>query len=182
MRRLYKDRWGYAFIAPSFALFAVFFLVPVVWGGYLSLLDYQVFNKEWVGLQNYREIARDSVFWLSLRNTALYTLGLVPLWLARRCNIRVDIPLLSHQTFFKGAFYLPHVTSSVIISMVWLWIFNPPFGLLNYIMELLGSRPTRGWATCAPPAVDNPHAGRHGRWIVHRVDNCGHGQHTVSSV
>ncbi|HOI38858.1 MAG TPA: sugar ABC transporter permease, partial [Bacillota bacterium] len=83
MRRLYKDRWGYAFIAPSFALFAVFFLIPVVWGGYLSLLDYQVFNREWVGLQNYREILHDSIFWLSLRNTALYTLGIVPLWLGK---------------------------------------------------------------------------------------------------
>ena len=143
MRRLYKDRWGYAFIAPSFVLFAVFFLVPVVWGGYLSLLDYQVFNKEWVGLQNYREIAHDSVFWLSLRNTALYTLGIVPLWLGKALIISALIfPLAKPiQTFFKGAFYLPHVTSSVIISMVWLWIFNPPFGLLNYIMELLGFAP-----------------------------------------
>ncbi len=146
MRRLYKDRWGYAFIAPSFVLFAVFFLVPVVWGGYLSLLDYQVFNKEWVGLQNYKEIAHDSVFWLSLRNTALYTLGIVPLWLGKALIISALIfPLAKPiQTFFKGAFYLPHVTSSVIISMVWLWIFNPPFGLLNYIMELLGFAP-RAW-------------------------------------
>ena len=143
MRRLYKDRWGYAFIAPSFVLFAVFFLVPVVWGGYLSLLDYQVFNKEWVGLQNYKEIVHDSVFWLSLRNTALYTLGIVPLWLGKALIISALIfPLAKPiQTFFKGAFYLPHVTSSVIISMVWLWIFNPPFGLLNYIMELLGFAP-----------------------------------------
>lgn len=146
MRRLYKDRWGYAFIAPSFVLFAVFFLVPVVWGGYLSLLDYQVFNKEWVGLQNYKEIVHDSVFWLSLRNTALYTLGIVPLWLGKALVISALIfPLAKPvQTFFKGAFYLPHVTSSVIISMVWLWIFNPPFGLLNYIMELLGFAP-RAW-------------------------------------
>lgn len=143
MRRLYKDRWGYAFIAPSFVLFAVFFLVPVVWGGYLSLLDYQVFNKEWVGLQNYKEILHDSVFWLSFRNTALYTLGIVPLWLGKALIISALIfPLAKPiQTFFKGAFYLPHVTSSVIISMVWLWIFNPPFGLLNYIMELLGFAP-----------------------------------------
>ena len=146
MRRLYKDRWGYAFIAPSFALFAVFFLIPVVWGGYLSLLDYQVFNREWVGLQNYREILHDSIFWLSLRNTALYTLGIVPLWLGKALIISALIfPLAKPiQTFFKGAFYLPHVTSSVIISMVWLWIFNPPFGLLNYIMELLGFAP-RAW-------------------------------------
>jgi len=143
MRRLYKDRWGYAFIAPSFALFAVFFLIPVVWGGYLSLLDYQVFNREWVGLQNYREILHDSIFWLSLRNTALYTLGIVPLWLGKALIISALIfPLAKPiQTFFKGALYLPHVTSSVIISMVWLWIFNPPFGLLNYIMELLGFAP-----------------------------------------
>ncbi|HOI36793.1 MAG TPA: sugar ABC transporter permease, partial [Bacillota bacterium] len=66
-----------------------------------------------------------------------------PLWLGKALIISALIfPLAKPiQTFFKGAFYLPHVTSSVIISMVWLWIFNPPFGLLNYIMELLGFAP-----------------------------------------
>lgn len=143
MRRLHKGRWGYTFIAPSFALFALFFLIPVVWGGYLSLLDYQVFSKQWVGLQNYFEIFKDSIFWVSLKNTALYTLGIVPLWLGKALIISALIfPLAKPiQTFFKAAFYLPHVTSSVITSMVWLWIFNPPFGLLNYIMELLGMSP-----------------------------------------
>lgn len=143
LRTLYKGRWGYAFIAPSFALFALFFLVPVVWGAYLSLLDYQVFRQTFVGLRNYREIFQNRVFWLALRNTALYTLGIVPLWLGKALIISALIfPLAKPiQTFFKGAFYLPHVTSSVITSMVWLWIFNPPFGLLNYFMDLLGLPP-----------------------------------------
>lgn len=144
-RRLYKDRWGYLFVAPSFALFGIFFLVPVIWGGYLSFLNYQVFEKQWVGLENYFQLFQDSLFWTALKNTALYTLGVVPLWLGKALIISALIfPFAKPiQTFFKAAFYLPHVTSAVIISMVWLWIFNPPFGLLNYLLGLFGLPP---WA------------------------------------
>ncbi|MEW5865594.1 MAG: sugar ABC transporter permease [Bacillota bacterium] len=144
--RLYKDRWAYAFIAPSFVLFGFFFLVPVIWGGYLSLLNYEVFDKHWVGLRNYVELLQNRLFWVALKNTALYTLGVVPLWLGKALIISALIFPFSKpiQTFFKAAFYLPHVTSAVIISMVWLWIFNPPFGLLNYLMDLAGLAP-RAW-------------------------------------
>jgi multiple sugar transport system permease protein len=143
MRALRRDRWGYAFILPSFVLFSLFYLVPVVWSGYLSLLEYGVFSRTWVGLANYVEAINDRIFRLAIRNTILYTLGLVPLWLAKALIVSALIFPLSKpiQTFFKGAFYLPHVTSSVITSMVWLWIYNPPFGLLNYFMEVLGLSP-----------------------------------------
>lgn len=145
LRRLYRDRWGYAFVAPSFVLFGVFFLAPVLWGGYLSFLNYQVFEQQWVGLQNYFGLFQDPLFWTALKNTALYTLGVVPLWLGKALIVSALIfPFAKPiQTFFKAAFYLPHVTSAVIISMVWLWIFNPPFGLLNYFLGLFGMAP---WA------------------------------------
>lgn len=139
-REMIKERWAYFFILPSFLLYGIFFLFPVVWSLVLSFLDYGWWGTTFVGLENYQDIFADRIFWLSLRNTLYYTAGVVPLWLAKAIIISALIfpfrkPL---QTFFKAAFYMPHVTSAVIISMIWLWIYNPPFGLLNYITSLLG--------------------------------------------
>lgn len=137
IRRFVRDPWAYAFILPSFVFFAVFFLFPVVWGIVMSFRYYTLVGSEWVGFDNYRYIFTDDpLFWRSLRNTAYYAAGVVPLWLGKALLISLLIfPFRkSIQTFFKAAFYLPHVTSAVIISMIWLWIFNPPFGLLNYIL------------------------------------------------
>lgn len=138
--RIKKDRWAYIFLLPSFIFFGTFFLFPVVWSIVLSFLDYRVWGASFAGLDNYKEILTDRIFWISLRNNFFYALGVVPLWLGKALLISALIfPFRkSIQTFFKAAFYLPHVTSSVIISMIWLWIYNPPFGLLNYILSLFG--------------------------------------------
>ena len=137
LRTLCKGRWGYAFIAPSFALFALFFLVPVVWGYWASSTT-RCSARPSCSLRNYRRSSK-TAFWLALRNTALYTLGIVPLWLGKALIISALIFWPSPSRPSSDA--LTHVTSSVITSMVWLWIFNPPFGLLNYFMDLLGLPP-----------------------------------------
>ncbi|MEJ5228641.1 MAG: sugar ABC transporter permease [Pseudothermotoga sp.] len=142
-KRIYKDRYGYFFLLPHFIFFLIFFLIPVGSGVYLSLFDYNVFSKTFIGLENYKEIFSDWLFKKALINTFIYTFGVVPLWLGKALLVTVLIypfrkPI---KTFFKTVFYLPHVTSSVIISLIWLWIFNPTFGLLNYFMKLLGLNP-----------------------------------------
>lgn len=141
--RIIKARWAYFFVAPHLVLYCVFFLLPVAWSMVLSLLDYQWWGVEFVGVANYVRVFADPVFWKAVVNTAYYTLGVVPLWLGKALIISALIfpfrkPL---QTFFKAAFYLPHVTSAVILSMIWLWIYNPPFGLLNYLLAFLGVDP-----------------------------------------
>lgn len=139
-RRLYQDRWAYLFLLPSLAFFLVFFLVPVAWGAVLSLLDYRAFSSRWVGLENYRSVLSDWLFWRSLANNLYYAAGVVPLWLGKALFVAAVIfPFRKFlQNLYKTAFYLPHVTSAVIISMIWLWIYNPPFGLLNYILKTPG--------------------------------------------
>jgi len=143
LKRIYKHRYAYFFLLPHFAFFLIFFLLPVGNGVYLSLFDYNVFSKTFIGIENYREIFSDWLFRKALLNTFIYTFGVVPLWLGKALLVTVLIypfrkPI---KTFFKTVFYLPHVTSSVIISLIWLWIFNPTFGLLNYFMKLLGLNP-----------------------------------------
>lgn len=156
-KEVVKQRWGYYFILPSFVLYAIFFLFPVLWSMVLSFLDYGWWGTTFVGLDNYRSVFSDRIFWIGLRNTVYYTLGVVPLWLAKAVIIAALIfPFRKGiQTFFKAAFYLPHVTSSVIISMIWLWIYNPPFGLLNYLMKAMGFEPVTwlGNTSTAMPAM-----------------------------
>ncbi len=112
-------------------------------GVYLSLFDYNVFSKTFIGLENYKEIFSDWLFKKALVNTFIYTFGVVPLWLGKALLVTVLIYPFRRpiKTFFKTIFYLPHVTSSVIISLIWLWIFNPTFGLLNYFMKLMKLNP-----------------------------------------
>lgn len=142
-QRIWKQRSGYLFLLPHFLLFLIFFVIPVGWGMYLSLFDYKVFSQSFIWFDNYKEIFSDWLFLKSLANTFLYTFGVVPLWLGKALLVTVLIyPFRkSIRTFFKSIFYLPHITSSVIIAMIWLWVFNPSFGLLNYLFQSFGIDP-----------------------------------------
>lgn len=153
-RRLYRDRWAYLFLLPSLGFFSVFFLAPVAWGAILSLLDYQLTGGRWAGLANYARVMSDSLFWRSLANNLYYAAGVVPLWLTKALVVAAIIFPFRRwlQNLYKTAFYLPHVTSAVIISMIWLWIYNPPFGLLNYLLHTPGF-PWLGNRLTAMPAL-----------------------------
>lgn len=137
-RRLNIAAWS--FLLPQFSVFLLFFIIPVVGAIVLAFMDYRPTRMDWVGLDNFRKVFSDPLMGIALRNTAIFTLGVVILWLGKALLIAYLIDPLSKalQTFFKSAFYLPSVTSGVIISLVWLWIFNPTFGLLNAIIRMFG--------------------------------------------
>lgn len=135
--------WGYLFVLPHTLIFAVFFLVPVAGAFLLAFLDYRPNSVTWVGLENFRTALSDPLLAIALRNTAIFTAAVVVFWLGKALLVAYLLDPLSHglQTFYKSAFYLPAVTSSVIISLIWLWIFNPTFGLLNALVTLFGFEP-----------------------------------------
>jgi multiple sugar transport system permease protein len=138
-----RNQWGYLFILPHFVFFFVFFLVPVTGAFALAFLEYLPMSVTWVGLDNFRAVLADPLLGIALRNTAIFTLGVVAFWLGKALLIAYLLDPLAKglQTFFKSAFYLPSVTSGVIISLIWLWIFNPTFGLLNAVVTAVGGRP-----------------------------------------
>lgn len=142
-KKIWKNKAGYFFVLPHLSLFAIFFLLPVGWGMYLSFFDYNAFSQSFIGIDNYKYIFEDELFWKALKNTFVYTLGVVPLWLGKALLVTVLIYPFHKKirTFFKAVFYLPHVTSSVIIAMIWLWVFNPQYGLLNYFISFFGLDP-----------------------------------------
>jgi multiple sugar transport system permease protein len=131
---------AYLFILPSFLGFAIFLLVPMVMAAGISLYDWELLRPPvFIGLENYRDLTRDPLFVKVLLNTAYYAFGLVPL------NIVVSLSLalwlntrLRGLTFFRLAFFLPVVTVTVAVSLIWKWMYEPRLGIVNAALGALG--------------------------------------------
>jgi multiple sugar transport system permease protein len=136
-------RTAWVFLTPGLALFFLFVLIPVVAAFYLSFCRYDIIHSPtWIGAKNYARIAEDvgnrGVFYLSLRNTAQYAIGTIPIGMALALGLALLLNAgLRGVTLYRTTFYLPVVTSLVAVSLVWMWIYDPNYGLLNYALELL---------------------------------------------
>ncbi|WJH32849.1 sugar ABC transporter permease [Paenibacillus sp. CC-CFT747] len=153
--RLAKDYWGYFFIAPFLLVFLLFEIYPFVDALYLSLFDYGLGNKEWVGMANYVSLFKDEVFRRALLNTFLYVAGVVPVTLMFSI---LAASLIIHKSaaaasFFRASFYLPIIASQVILSTTWLWIYNPVNGIANYLLSLLNLGPVTWLSGSAATAL-----------------------------
>ena len=137
-KRIFKSRWAYIFIAPAVIHFLVFNAYPIGATVYLSFVRFNLQGNTWIGMRNYQIALAEPVFWRSLANTALYTMVVVPVGISIALFLSALIfPLRSSaQNFYKGAFYLPGVVSAVVVSMIWLWMFDSAHGLLNYLLPL----------------------------------------------
>lgn len=132
--------WGAIFVAPQTLLFVAFFLLPVIIAFALAFMEVRPTRMSFVGLDNFETVLNDVLFRRALVNTSVFTIVVVLFWLGKALLIAYLLDPMNHalQTFFKSAFYLPAVTSGVIISLVWLWIYHPNFGLLNGLVTALG--------------------------------------------
>jgi multiple sugar transport system permease protein len=133
-----RNLWiGLAFISPWIVGFLVFTLFPVCASVYFSFCDYDVLTKPvWIGTLNYSDMVTDSVFWKSLYNTLYYALFSLPLALI----IALIVAVLLNQdvkgrSIFRAVYFLPSLVPVVASAMVWLWILNGNFGILNHALE-----------------------------------------------
>lgn len=128
---------GVSFCSLWFLGFGVFTLYPVCASLYYSFCDYSLLQEaKWVGVENYLRLAQDEVFWLSLKNTLCYAALSLPLGMI----VSISLALLLNAevkgtALFRTIFYLPSIVPIVASSMLWLWIFNGSFGLLNAIIQ-----------------------------------------------
>jgi multiple sugar transport system permease protein len=134
---------AYGFLIPKLLLFALFTVIPVIWSLVLSFQEFGVFTTKWVGFANYIYAFSNEMFQVSIWNTALYTVATVPFSVATALIITSLVyPLRPKaRTFFRAAFYIPSVTSMVVIAMVWRWMFNYRFGLFNDFLAVFGMEP-----------------------------------------
>jgi multiple sugar transport system permease protein len=135
-----KEKWiAYLFITPILLQFCIFTVGPAIYSVYISLTDWSIMQEPaFIGLQNYRQLLSDSHFWKAAVNT-LYYMACIPIGLI----ISFFLALLFNRpirgrSFFRLAYYLPFVSSVVAIAIVWQWILNKDFGLLNYLLSLVG--------------------------------------------
>ena len=133
---------GLAFCSPWFLGFLFFTLYPVGASIYYSFCDYDVLSAPaWIGALNYQDMWSDSVFWKSLRNTFYFATVSIPLGLVFSLLLAV---LLNNSVVgrpvFRTFFFLPSLVPAVATAMLWLWVLNGKFGLLNYALSLLGVR------------------------------------------
>jgi len=143
LSEIIRGRWGYFFILPSLLPFAIFFVLPLVRAVILSFSEWKPGQWDFIGLANYLSCLKDPVFWISMKNTAIYALIVVLLGTVISLLLSVLIfPLgLRMQSLFKGAFYLPTVISAVVVTMVWSWMYNPAYGLFNQLLLMMDMEP-----------------------------------------
>jgi multiple sugar transport system permease protein len=145
-----KYGWSYLFILPSMTTFFLFVLFPVVWSFVISFQKYSLARGgTWVDpfYANYIQAFTmlQSIFVTAIRNTVVYTLFTVTTNIFVGLILASLIQPLSHRlrTFFRAAYYLPAVTSAIIVGMTWAYIFNGQWGFANYLLRLIGVAPLR---------------------------------------
>ncbi|BFH59950.1 sugar ABC transporter permease [Paenibacillus azoreducens] len=136
----HQEKMAYVFITPTLLLFAIFTVIPVVMALYLSFTNYDVLSRmDWVALDNYKRLFKDSLYWTTFKNVIFYSIIFVPL------NILFSLGLAMLMNFkrfgirlFRTLNYLPTLTSAVAAATVWIWLLHPEFGLVNNILGWFG--------------------------------------------
>lgn len=154
LREMWKQRAAYLFLLPKMILFIAFIVLPVIWAFVISFQEFGIFESEWVGIDNYVATFQNEAFMIALWNTLKYTLVTVPVSILLALTLATLIHPLGRisQSFFRGAFYLPTVTSMVIIAMVWRWVYNYRFGLFNYFLSFFNI-PAQDWLNQSDTAL-----------------------------
>ena len=139
------DKWAWLMLLPNIIGFLMFMLVPMIATFVLSFMDYDMLTPpKFVGLKNYITMIHDPIAWEVTKNTVLYTLFTVPVQMVLALFLAVALDQkIALKRFYRAAFFLPSITSMVVVSIVWQWIYNPEFGLLNYFLSLFGIAPKK---------------------------------------
>lgn len=146
--RLMQDKWrqygwGYVFIFPNLMLLFVFYLYPLLNTFRISLFDYGLGGAHFIGLDNFTHLIQNTVFLRSLRNTILFAALIVPVVVIVSLILAGLMQGLNQKakSWYRMLFYLPDICTAVVLTMVWEWMFNMNFGLMNYLVGLVGLGP-----------------------------------------
>lgn len=138
---------GLVFVSPWLVGFLVFTLVPVVLSLYYSFCDFSIIERDaagrtqaiWVGTDNYRQLFQDPEFYRTLKNTGIYAILSLPagMMVSIGLALLLNAPIKG-QAIYRTVIFLPSLVPVVASAMVWMWLFNARFGLLNQLLSKIG--------------------------------------------
>lgn len=139
--------WG--FVAPALSVIGLFFALPVLAGLALSLTDFDIYalqdlrNLRFVGLDNYWAVLQMPLFWQALGNTTYFVVVGVPLSIVTSlaCALLLQSKVARFKAFFRTALFAPVVTTLVAVAVIWRYLFQVKYGLVNHALQGLGLNP-----------------------------------------
>jgi len=140
VRRRRRSLVPYLWIAPAVLLYFLFKLAPMIGGIYLALLKWDgIEQPAFIGLRNFERILSDEVIGLALWHNVLYAVGTV----TAKLVVSLVLALLLNQalrgrTFYRTALFLPVIMSFVVVGILWSWLYNTQFGLINSLLNTIG--------------------------------------------
>jgi len=138
--------WAYIFISPWIVGFIIFTLGPMIASFFLAFTQYNIIAPpEWVGTGNYQRIFADPLFWQALKVTFTYAaMSLLPslaFGLALAMLLNTNVPGIA---FWRTIYYLPSIISGVAAAILWMFVLNPRFGVVNWVLGIIGIKGP-GW-------------------------------------
>jgi ABC-type sugar transport system permease subunit len=147
-REMRRNWVPYVYISPFYILFAIFGAFPVLFSLFLSFQQWNgISEMQWIGLENYIRLFQDRLFWLALWNTVFIgVVAHVPMLSgALVLAFIINSNLIRHKDFFRTAYFLPIVTSSAAVALIFSTLYGVRFGLINWVLTEVGLQPIDWW-------------------------------------
>lgn len=154
---------AYIFLAPALSAIFVFFFIPVLAAFIISFTDFDIYalgdisTVRFVGLSNYLKLFDDPLFFTALKNTFYFVIMSGPLSIAvsLAAALLLNSKLVKYKSIFRLSYFIPVVTTLVAVAIVWRFIYHPKFGIINYLLSLIGIAPIDwlGEPSTAMPAI-----------------------------
>jgi ABC-type sugar transport system permease subunit len=145
-----RNRNGFLFVLPAFILYLIFFVVPFFQSIHISLTDWNGVKpqKVFIGLENYRRLLDDELMWKSLGHNSVWVVigTLSPIVIGLLLAVLLSGKNTRGRTFFRTVYFMPVMLSPVVVGIIWGWVYNPIYGMLNKVLEVIGlGHLGRGW-------------------------------------
>lgn len=134
-----RNRWGIVFILPQLISLVCLGIIPIVIAFVLSFFEWNGFSSPvFTGFQNFKAVFTDPDTAIAIKNTLIYSVIYVPCSIALSLGLAMLLNKAWGKMFYRAVFFLPQIVTSVGIAVVWSWIYQPQFGILNMILRFLG--------------------------------------------
>lgn len=134
-----RNRWGIVFILPQLISLICLGIIPIIIAFVLSFYEWNGFSSPvFVGLENFKAVFTDGDTAIAIKNTLLYAVIYVPCSIVLSLGLAMLLNKAWGKMFYRAVFFLPQIVTSVGIAVVWSWIYQPQFGILNMILKVFG--------------------------------------------